>query len=112
MTGPRVDRSQPRHDVLAVKVVLDDGGEPFGAVLVGDLDRESVTEVEVPTGLMWGLLVVMNPPAYRPTIELAPAHVNAPIKLTGQQVGDRRLASGLHAHDEPDLPIHWTILAH
>jgi len=83
---------QPRDDVLAVDVVLNNGDEPLGAVLVGDLRREPKAKIEQSSSFWLAIVIVMHPSLDGPSIKLAASNMHGSIKLSRQPVSDHRLS--------------------
>ena len=107
MPGPGChEPASQRGTSGAEDVVLHHRGEPGRAVLVGRQRRQTVTQVKQPPGLICAGIADVHPAVHRPPVELAAADVHAVLELAGQQVGDRGLASGLHADDEPEAGGH------
>lgn len=112
MTWSNCHEVEPGHDIEAIDVVLYDRREPSRAVFVGDLRRESIAQVQQPSGFTRAFIVVMDPSPHGPAIELAAADVDAGVEPTGEQVRDGRLARRLDPHDQPDFSTHPHILIH
>jgi len=112
VTRSSAHEAEPGHDVGAVDVVLHDRGEPCCAVFVGDFRRESITQVQKSSGFTRAFIVVMDPTANGPAVELAAADVDARVELTSEQVRRGGLARRLYTHDQPDFSTHSRILIH
>lgn len=94
---------EPSRHIGAENVVLHYRGKSCRTVLVCSQSRQSVAQVEQPSGFrLVHVTMGVDPALDCPAVELPATHVDAAVELPGQEVRDRGLAGCLSANDQPD----------